>query len=323
MISIIIPIYNSELYLSECIESVLKQSYNNFELLLIDDGSTDHSLEICKHYELLDKRVKVFHIPNSGVSHARNVGLAKALGEWVTFLDSDDWLSEDYLYALQEELNVNVLNIVQANKYENGRIVPWPIRYETGVYDWSKVSKSLDNILVYGTPWGKMFNRNIIFENGINFDENISNHEDHLFYFTYLLYVDQIRVCTYGSYYYRIFDATTLSRKIPQYFLLLYAYEKLNAVFLTLLHKHALDQSNFPYMRHFLLYIKVKALRSVWVNNDNVTERKEVLSKISRKEIFWNYKCRSLKSFCMKFLLLMPEPIRSLVLFLVRKYLRS
>ena len=91
-ISIIVPIYNSEKFLAQCIESVLAQHYQGFELLLVDDGSTDTSLEICKQYAKLDSRIKVYHLKNGGVSRARNYGLGQALGEWITFLDSDDWM---------------------------------------------------------------------------------------------------------------------------------------------------------------------------------------------------------------------------------------
>ena len=92
LISIIVPIYNSESTLKRCVDSILAQTYQNFELLLIDDGSKDCSGEICKEYAQKDSRVKVFHKENGGVSSARNLGLDNARGEWVTFVDSDDWI---------------------------------------------------------------------------------------------------------------------------------------------------------------------------------------------------------------------------------------
>lgn len=97
MISVVVPVYNSSLYLERCIDSILNQSYGDFELLLIDDGSTDDSGTICDKYSLQDKRVKAFHQTNKGVSAARNHGLRVSNGEWITFIDSDAYIEPDYL----------------------------------------------------------------------------------------------------------------------------------------------------------------------------------------------------------------------------------
>ena len=100
MISIIVPVYNTEKYLRRCIDSVLAQTYQDFELLLIDDGSKDSSGAICDEYAAQDARVRVFHKENGGVSSARNVGLDNARGEWITFVDADDWIESDMLELL-------------------------------------------------------------------------------------------------------------------------------------------------------------------------------------------------------------------------------
>lgn len=96
-ISVIVPIYNSDKYLRRCIDSILAQTYTNFELLLINDGSFDKSAAICDEYELRDSRVRVFHKENGGVSSARNLGVKEAKGEWIAFVDSDDWILETYI----------------------------------------------------------------------------------------------------------------------------------------------------------------------------------------------------------------------------------
>ena len=97
MITAIIPVYNSAYFLDKCINSILSQSYSDFELLLINDGSTGNSGEICDRYAQKDSRVRVIHKINGGVSSARNIGLDQAKGEWITFVDSDDWVHEDFL----------------------------------------------------------------------------------------------------------------------------------------------------------------------------------------------------------------------------------
>ena len=99
-ISVIVPVYNAEMYLHRCIDSVLAQTYQNFELLLIDDGSKDSSGTICDEYAAKDARVRVFHKEIGGVSSARNVGLDHAQDEWITFVDSDDYIEEkEYVYT--------------------------------------------------------------------------------------------------------------------------------------------------------------------------------------------------------------------------------
>ena len=99
-ISVIVPVYNVEKYLPRCIDSILSQTFKDFELLLIDDGSPDNCGKICDEYAAKDRRVRVFHKPNGGVSSARNLGLDKACGEWITFIDSDDYVAVDYLEEL-------------------------------------------------------------------------------------------------------------------------------------------------------------------------------------------------------------------------------
>ena len=97
IISVIVPVYNTEKYLHRCIDSILAQTYADFELLLINDGSKDNSGAICNEYAVKDSRVRVFHKENAGVSKARNLGLDNAKGEWITFVDSDDWVHEDFI----------------------------------------------------------------------------------------------------------------------------------------------------------------------------------------------------------------------------------
>ena len=99
-ISVIVPVYKAEKYLHRCVDSILAQSYTDFELLLIDDGSPDNSGAICDEYAIKDSRVRVFHKQNGGASSARNKGLDHANGEWVSFVDSDDWIEPQMVESL-------------------------------------------------------------------------------------------------------------------------------------------------------------------------------------------------------------------------------
>lgn len=100
LISIVLPVYNVENYLDKCITSIISQTYKNFELIIVNDGSTDSSLEICQNYEEADARIQLFSKKNEGVSSARNYGLERIKGEFVTFIDSDDFITENYVKNL-------------------------------------------------------------------------------------------------------------------------------------------------------------------------------------------------------------------------------
>ena len=100
LISVIVPVYNVEKYLNKCIDSIINQTYKNLEIILVDDGSQDSSGKICDEYTKKDNRIKVIHKENGGVSSARNIGLNNATGEWIAFIDADDWVDEEYLQTL-------------------------------------------------------------------------------------------------------------------------------------------------------------------------------------------------------------------------------
>ena len=123
LISVIVPIYNVEEYLSKCIDSIIHQTYENLEIILIDDGSLDNSGNICDKYAQNDKRIQVIHKKNGGLSDARNVGISKASGRYITLIDSDDYVLEDYvdfLYKLLKEKNADMSVCKQKVIYENG-----------------------------------------------------------------------------------------------------------------------------------------------------------------------------------------------------------
>lgn len=132
MISVIVPVYNAEKYLHSCIDSILRQSFKDFEIMLIDDGSKDGSSAICDEYAAKDSRIRVFHKPNGGVSSARNLGLDNARGEWVTFVDSDDWIAPTFLELLLESANKNHADICMCDFYFSFR----DNDYRHDVYSW-------------------------------------------------------------------------------------------------------------------------------------------------------------------------------------------
>ena len=202
MISIVVPVYNAERYLHRCIDSILTQTFSDFELLLIDDGSKDSSGAICDEYAKEDERVRVFHKPNGGVSSARNVGLDNAQGEWITFVDADDRISADFLKLLvgkAADLIVGKsLHFNSEKTFEEGEILP------SGYFDGKdKVKKFLSQYLVahiLRTPWGKLFRRSLI--GADRFDKTMRIGEDTVFVQRYLLACNSISIEDKALYLY-------------------------------------------------------------------------------------------------------------------------
>lgn len=168
MISVIVPIYNVEKYLSKCIESILSQTYKDLEIILVNDGSIDNSGKVCEEYKKKDRRIKVIHKENGGLSDARNVGIEISKGEYIAFIDSDDWIDEEYievLYKLLIENNADI-SICSFTKVYNEDVVN--IRGLTKEYKESICSglESLKNLNTdkhteYIVAWNKLYRRNM------------------------------------------------------------------------------------------------------------------------------------------------------------------
>ena len=193
MISVIMPVYNVEDYVAEAIESVKQQSYGKWELLLIDDGSTDESSKICKVYSEKDKRIRYIRKENGGVSSARNRGLLEAAGEWIYFMDADDWLDPECFKTIMECRELENVDIVSWNYYlkeEGCSTKASAIRPERFV---ETVDEALiREILFYGyadlgerkhgsmrTLWTRIFRTSVI--KGLSFCEDVKIGEDALF----------------------------------------------------------------------------------------------------------------------------------------------
>lgn len=201
-ISIIVPVYRVEKYLSQCIESIITQTYTNFELLLIDDGSPDLSGKICDEYAEKDRRVRVYHKTNSGVSDTRNVGLKKARGEWILFVDSDDWLSSQCLETCSNAMADSQLDLLQFGYQrvcDDGQVLFSSKEHTEKLFipDYIKEKKMLV------TPWGNIFKRSIIAEYNIRFNPKIKLGEDQLFVFEYIVHCEFCQRIPNSLYFYR------------------------------------------------------------------------------------------------------------------------
>lgn len=189
LISIIVPIYNAGDALNRCIDSVLNQTFHDWELLLIDDGCTDKSGEICDEYSIKDQRIQVFHKPNGGVSSARNIGLNHAKGEWIVFVDADDFVKESYLSHILEHSRKNVDLVISYAEIHNGDDIKKESYPSKLVDNTNFESIFIENDMHWHTsPWSKLYKRNIIEEHHIRFCEGMHIGEDAVFLYSYMLY---------------------------------------------------------------------------------------------------------------------------------------
>jgi glycosyltransferase involved in cell wall biosynthesis len=249
LISIIVPVYNVEKYVYQCVKSIFAQSFKNWELILVNDGSTDNSGFICDELSIKDSRVKVVHQKNAGVSIARNNALNIANGDYITFIDSDDWIEEDYLlsfmkYSLSDD-SIVCQSVLYDYEHKIDKVA-WRSDVEY-IIDKSKPDQEKE-IWHSGVIWSKLFSSKVIDDNNLRFDENLRLHEDHIFYYNYLLHIEKIILLSYAGYHYMHRDRVSLSKKLQSskaYFLssdmFLEVYPKLENHFGAVKHAYVAD----------------------------------------------------------------------------------
>ena len=214
MISIIVPVYNTEKYLDRCIQSILAQTYNDFELLLINDGSTDSSGAICDRYAEQDSRVRVFHKENGGVSSARNVGLNNAEGEYIIFVDSDDYMKSQMCEILYNTLNREQADIVICGTEETGGGFWKPRNNEN--YNRESFFENFGELLqteLLSPPWNKIFIKSRIKH---YFRDDISFGEDLVFNLQYLFHCNKISFITASPYFHTKDNNESLVVRFPR-----------------------------------------------------------------------------------------------------------
>lgn len=211
IVSVIVPIYNSQEYLRKCVQSIVDQSYPNIEVILVDDGSSDGSPQICDDFAAQDHRVKAIHIPNGGVSNARNLGVQHAEGAYIAFVDSDDYVDEDYLETLvrgiqksNADLCVSALDPEYLGNSFEMQLTP---DYEESLLF------LLQNFLLFG-PVVKLYRSDFIRKHQISFSKGISYGEDLLFNLDYLSVIDRICYINQCGYHYVTDNTESLSRKV-------------------------------------------------------------------------------------------------------------
>ncbi len=206
-VSVIVPVYKAEKYIHKCVDSLLSQTFQDYEILLIDDGSPDRSGDICDEYAQRDKRVRVLHKENGGVSRARNLGLDNANGQWIVFVDSDDWVEKNYLQKLLEptqneyvELVVSGIQYFFAHNNRYRTMFTYPDLF----IDLDKMPEIVSSLqlLNNGCPVAKLYQAKIIRSNHLHFNTDLSINEDHLFVIQYYNAISKMFTIQSVSYNY-------------------------------------------------------------------------------------------------------------------------
>lgn len=279
LISIIIPIYKVEAYLHNCLESIRNQTYTNFEVLLINDGSPDNSEQICLEFEQKDTRFNYFYKENGGVSSARNLGLENAVGKWVVFVDSDDIVEENYLKDfIDNYVDDTTLLIQDLTKEIKGQVKVNRLgfienKYYNLISDFEEIIKN--SHVLEGFPVNKFFNRLFILDNNIRFKTNITHKEDEIFCLEYYNTIENIQILTVSNYHYINRDSSVTSN-------------------------HPSFNSEFEYLKNYIFQLNRlgKSLNST-VFNKYLSEQLSVRLKylmyginrnISKKERIFNFK---------------------------------
>lgn len=212
LFSIIIPVYNAEKYLNTCISSILAQTYTHYELILVDDGSTDQSSEICNRYAAQDRRISVIHQKNGGVSRARNKGIDAAKGKWICFVDSDDEVKPNWLeyYANNADADLLIQSIIKV--YPAGNTEEISVQNKYLENDERFKIDSSNNFL---NPPFKCFKTDIIRYNNLRFLEDMHQAEDLLFVLEYMHVSKTVHLLSYTGYIYNHQNSTLVKRIYP------------------------------------------------------------------------------------------------------------
>ncbi|WP_424244598.1 glycosyltransferase involved in cell wall biosynthesis [Elusimicrobium posterum] len=207
LISIIVPVYNAEKYLSKCLDSILSQTYKNLEIIIINDGSTDNSPDICAKYALKDTRIKLINQENKGAGAARNTGISNALGAYFTFIDADDYIDADLVMELTNAIEANVDFVMCGMNIGNKKITAQDAIVTGHKQTVKYILKSLlSKNLLYG-PVCKLFLKQIIIDNNILFAPNVKYAEDTIFVLEYLKFVNTLKNVAKPMYTYNYLPA--------------------------------------------------------------------------------------------------------------------
>lgn len=313
LVSIVIPIYNVEDFLGNCLSSIKNQSYKNIEVLLVNDGSKDNSKKICDNFVEIDDRFKYFYQKNSGVSSARNNGMRNAQGEYITFVDGDDYLDKNHIEKMINGLSQSELAISgRKNVTENG--IEAEFKNDRNIIFTRKelIDQILKTGIVYSFPWNKIYKLKILHDNSIQFDESLDYGEDLVFNIQYALLTRKSTLIT-GSTYNYVYRENSVSNQLNAATLRKRITDLLSIKRVIDMLPYDYDvEKNFLYKRIAVegsKYIRLMCIYDFSINNIEANEKivvnayrviKKSLSSRERLVIFGNLKFPKVMEFLSK-----------------------
>lgn len=219
-ISVIVPVYNGEKYIRECLDSIFSQTFTDFEIIIVDDGSTDNTFDILTELSVKCNNLSIIRQENKGVSCARNIGIKHAKGKYLCFIDSDDYIKNNFLEKLTEVVREeNVDWVLSGNIEFDDKKVSKKLILPEKEYVLSKEIDCLQffNLSLLTAPFAKLYRRDIIINNNLLFNEKISYAEDREFNIYYAQNIQNVKSISYIGYYYRTDSINSLSKKKRSY----------------------------------------------------------------------------------------------------------
>ena len=303
LVSIIVPIYNGERYLRQCIESIVNQTYQNWELLLIDDGSTDNSATICDEY-IADKRIKVEHKKHGGQTKARNEGLKKAKGEYIGFVDCDDWLEPNMYETMVHTILSHGCDAIVCGYIEEYTTYKKHINAdgELVIYDDSDALKLLLEDKIGSYLWSMLFSRSLIQEPMAD----LSVYEDHATIFKWISHARKVAILHQALYHYRQLQGSCLHS---------YNSKKYSCFFQAIKerHQYVINQNLLPdwEMENRKQYVRgcIKLTKDIARAAKNDEQSKKLIKSIKKElQLYMPIKCQEIGTkYYLRLLLLMAN----------------
>ena len=280
-VSVVIPVYNAGKYLQKTIDSIVSQSFTGWEMILVDDGSKDESGRICD--EQTDKRIKVFHKKNGGVSSARNYGLRQANGEYIAFIDADDYVDPDYLCSLLDGDGSDF--VIMGYWYDNRTEIAPP---KKGQYTWADIRENINDFLNtdhFCFPWARLFKKEIIESFNISFNENMRFAEDHVFNWTYLQYVKSLYISGHSLYHKNTVEATKYNLSFKEIDMidgqLFHLLSNLNTAFELNIHPHPQTFFHIAFQDDCISSYTVSEYVDYWYKYHSNSSKKDAYSNVA------------------------------------------
>jgi len=308
-ISVIVPVYNAEKVLCRCVTSILHQSYSDFEILLINDGSSDSSGGICEQFSVEDCRVRVFHQVNGGVSSARNKGLSEARGEYLCFIDSDDWVDSDFFSLIIKSLRSHDMVFFggRVEKLSGEQLgIMSPLSMQTSEDAFSDIVFSLFKNGILGYMCFMAIKLDLVRNNRIRFREDISIHEDSIFCYQCLFKASRIASLDIQPYHYVSYtgEKITLSSRIPDNYCYIVIERIKEMERLAVIKEIPFDKKEYI-LNHMKYWAWGKCLDWASVQPDPVLSIRFVIQKLS---VIRDFSFPSLKGFWLSKLIHVGNP---------------